>query len=45
MTKMDRLTVDATHVGLDLSRWPAQVVRPHPSDAVPERAAPLGQAA
>ena len=38
--KVDKLTVDATHVGLDLARWPATVVRPRPEDAVPERQAP-----
>jgi single-strand DNA-binding protein len=30
VTKMDRLTVDASSIGLDLSRWPASVVRPAP---------------
>lgn len=38
--KMDKLTVDATHVGLDLARWPAQVVRPRPEDGVPEHRPP-----
>jgi single-strand DNA-binding protein len=35
--KTDKLTVDATLVGLDLARWPARVQRPRPEDGVPER--------
>ena len=36
--KMDKLTVDATHVGLDLARFPATVLRSRPEEAVPDRA-------
>jgi single-strand DNA-binding protein len=36
VTKVDKLTVDASHVGLDLSRWPATAHRPEP--ARPEEA-------
>ena len=40
VTKMDKLTVDATFIGLDLARWPAAVVRPRPEEAVPDHRPP-----
>jgi single-strand DNA-binding protein len=39
---VDKLTVDATHVGLDLGRWPAQARRPRPEDGISDRRPPLG---
>jgi single-strand DNA-binding protein len=52
VTKVDRLTVDATHIGLDLSRWPATVQRPEParpedalSEHLPPKSAALPEAA
>jgi len=43
VTKIDKLTVDARHVGLDLARFPATVLRPapvRPEDAVPDHLPP-----
>ncbi|MCU1601514.1 MAG: single-strand binding protein [Frankiales bacterium] len=38
VTKVDKLTVDATHLGLDLSRYAATVIRPpRPEDGVSDR--------
>ena len=45
VTPVEKLTVDATHLGLDLGRWPAEVQRPaRPEDAVSERRPPLAAA-
>lgn len=38
MVNVDKLTVDATHLGLDLSRYAATVIRPpRPEDGVSDR--------
>jgi single-strand DNA-binding protein len=44
VTKVDKLTVDAISIGLDLARWPAAVKRPvpaRPEEALPEHRPPL----
>jgi single-strand DNA-binding protein len=41
VTTVERLTVDAQSVGLDLNRFPAKVLRPErPEAALPQRSAP-----